>query len=318
MPWSRPRLSLQCNQLRLDTERNDGARVKDDNRLKWFCVILACLCILLAAMAVDHSQASHEIREAEYWPTFLGIKLKITDTLVVILTAALAYYTNALNQSTLKLWQAGERQNDTAAKAAEAAAASARVARDALVASNRAWIVGRMNLTDQPLSFGNGGLYTSVSFDLVNTGAAPALNVSCHAWLLSSYIADGGTIQSRNAEMCERFKGAQPIVKTCMFPGQSLSDATGYALIMLQAIMPKQEFDNGLLKDQPIGDVIPAHLGGVVNYQFTTDPERVHQTSFLYEVKRNSPPYYMVVGAGDVPSAELELQVPINGGQSAD
>lgn len=43
----------------------------------------------------------------EFWPEFLGVKLKITDTLLVLFTFALAILTYRLWKSTDKLWKAG-------------------------------------------------------------------------------------------------------------------------------------------------------------------------------------------------------------------
>lgn len=46
----------------------------------------------------------------EFWPPFLGIRLKITDSLLALFTAGLLIFTGLLWRSTDKLWAAGERQ----------------------------------------------------------------------------------------------------------------------------------------------------------------------------------------------------------------
>jgi hypothetical protein len=40
----------------------------------------------------------------EFWPPFLGVRLKITDSLIALFTGVLAIYTARLNKSTKKLW----------------------------------------------------------------------------------------------------------------------------------------------------------------------------------------------------------------------
>lgn len=291
--------------------------MKSDKRLKWLCFGLAFLCLVLAAMAVDHSRAIQKPREEEYWPVFLGIKLKITDTFVVLLTAALAIYTKALNQSTLKLWRAGEKQNRTASINAKAAMRSAEVARDTLIASHRAWITCAISLNDQKMQYGNGGVSLSVVFDLKNVGNAPALNVSCHAWLLGENTNVPQSIRDRNDRKAAEAKDKYPDFRFCFFPGQTLSEASGYTEIHQQAIMPREEFEASILRGQPGGDVLIIFLGGVVNYEFASDPGVVHKTIVLYQVCRKPIMSFFNVGAGDLPQRELYLQVPLMGGHSA-
>lgn len=51
-----------------------------------------------------------EQKGSEFWPTFLGHKVKISDSALVLLTGVLALYTMRLWRSTEKLWSAGEKQ----------------------------------------------------------------------------------------------------------------------------------------------------------------------------------------------------------------
>src|SRR5206468_4261380 len=64
----------------------------------------------------------------EFWPTFLGLRLKVTDSLLVLFTAALVGVTCALVRSTNKLWEAGERQINVALDAVKVADKSASAA----------------------------------------------------------------------------------------------------------------------------------------------------------------------------------------------
>ena len=58
----------------------------------------------------EHNAEQRNEEGTETLPVILGYRLKITDALLVVLTAFLAIYTRALNRSTVKLWEAGERQ----------------------------------------------------------------------------------------------------------------------------------------------------------------------------------------------------------------
>jgi hypothetical protein len=51
---------------------------------------------------------------SEFWPTILGVKIKITDSLLVLFTLALAAFTYELSDSTQKLWVAAQTSADFA------------------------------------------------------------------------------------------------------------------------------------------------------------------------------------------------------------
>jgi hypothetical protein len=58
----------------------------------------------------SHQQsAANEQDGTEFWPSFLGYRLKITDTLLAAFTFGLLVFTGLLWKSTEKLWKSGER-----------------------------------------------------------------------------------------------------------------------------------------------------------------------------------------------------------------
>ncbi len=98
--------------------------------------------IVLDAMPqIQRSGLPPDTRDSgtEFWP-FFGLRLKITDTLIVIFTGALAVFTYQLRRSTDKLWSAGETQLAVAADAAAAARKSAEVADQSLKELSRAFV----------------------------------------------------------------------------------------------------------------------------------------------------------------------------------
>jgi len=131
----------------------------------------------------------------EFWPTFLGRKIKISDSAIILLTGVLALYTMRLWRSTEKLWTAGERQikligenaeaqaNDTAKSLrissldAKAAQKAAKVAERTLIASYRPWLKLDVKFGVQPLSLSEDGIMTSVNISVQNVGNIPATRV---------------------------------------------------------------------------------------------------------------------------------------------
>jgi hypothetical protein len=80
--------------------------------------------------AGKHAEKGEE-EGTEFWPSFLGYRLKITDTLLAAFTFGLLIFTGLLWRSTDKLWGAGERQLE--------------VTRAALIGDQRAWITASLD-----------------------------------------------------------------------------------------------------------------------------------------------------------------------------
>ena len=79
----------------------------------------------------------------EFWPPFLGVRVKITDSLLVLFTFVLAIFTGLLWRSTDNLWTETKAAGATAEKTAEAAKRSAQVSEAALVITQRAYLAAK-------------------------------------------------------------------------------------------------------------------------------------------------------------------------------
>jgi hypothetical protein len=77
------------------------------------------------------------VEGTEFWPSFLGFRFKVTDSLLVLFTAVLAVFTGLLWHSTKKLWKETEAAGGTAKVAADAAKRAAEVAESALLKVER-------------------------------------------------------------------------------------------------------------------------------------------------------------------------------------
>jgi hypothetical protein len=245
-------------------------------------------------------------------PSFWTAVLAFLTTVLAGVGVAQVYFLNRADETTRK-------SADAALKAAIAAERSAQVARDTLISSNRAWIQGGLILSDQPLSFMNGGLSFAVGFSLENKGNAPALNVSFKAWLIGHRRDNGISVLDQHRQRCQQARTEQNLGNYCMFPGQTFPESAGYSNMAIGVIMPPQDFDACILQSQPLGEALMLHVGGCVNYRFPSASEEVHQTSFLYELNRTTIPRQILVALGDIPARELQLgSLPIADGRHAD
>lgn len=245
-------------------------------------------------------------------PSFWTAALACLTTVLAGVGLAQVYFLKRSDETT-------QKSADAALKAALAAERSAQVARDTLISSNRAWIQGRLILSDQSLSFMNGGLSFAVGFNIENTGNAPALNVSFKAWLIGHRRDNTISVIDQHRQRCQEARAEQNVGSYCMFPGQTFPESAGYSNMFIGITMPQEEFEACILPFQPMGDALMLHVGGCVNYSFPSDGGEIHQTSFLYELSRTTVPRIIFVAAGDIPGRELSLgSLPVADGRYAD
>lgn len=170
----------------------------------------------LCLIQPEDSQQASDDNDQKYCPAFhTGIIASIDavdgflehhdKSVVGGFTIVLAISTIGLWLATNKLWAAGEKQfgllSDTsaaqsrdmqisikvAADAAMAAIRSAKVAEEALIANDRAWILIKAEIIG-PLTFGDGDVTLNIAFDMVNIGKSPATHVELFAALSADII----------------------------------------------------------------------------------------------------------------------------------
>lgn len=148
------------------------------------------------------NHASHEGEQGseegtEFWPSFLGYRVKITDSLLVVFTAVLAIVTMGLWVSTHRLWKAGERQIELVKTSAESSLKSVNAAIEANEFNMRAfnitqrpWVSIAAEEVASPLIFEERQSVINLNLTLKNTGAAPALRVAI--WPKIYFMGYGG------------------------------------------------------------------------------------------------------------------------------
>ncbi|MBR0690150.1 hypothetical protein JQ594_29870 [Bradyrhizobium manausense] len=141
-----------------------------------------------------HGRKEAQEREeegTEFWPSFLGLRLKITDSLIAGFTLGLLIFTGLLWRSTDKLWLAGEKQLRLLAETSavqsrdtQASIAEAKKSADAAmlaVGSERAWLsFEKVNTLTSPSGEVDGVPFQSAVGFVVqwkNNGRSPAIKV---------------------------------------------------------------------------------------------------------------------------------------------
>ncbi len=228
----------------------------------------------------DDEGARRNLDDSEYW-TLFGHRLKITDFLLTLFTFFLIVV-GGIQACVLN------RTDKNAHKAANAAEDAARVAKDALVASRRPWILVDVELAN-PIEFDTSGLRLTLKFSLINKGSDPAFNVSPEWKIISNRSGPFVVIQEQEkwcAETKARFNGPNCGGFT-IFPDQPRS-------ISITATMVQSDIDADVARDEmrammiesgrEVGDpTIRPVIIGCVDYQFGSPPEH-HQTRFAYEL----------------------------------
>jgi hypothetical protein len=234
----------------------------------------------------DPETKNRDEQGTEFWPSIFGFTIKISDTFIILFTAAIAYFTYQLKVATDKLWDAGEKQ--------------IALARDTLIVSQRAWIKRDRIAFAGPLVFRDDGLiHSHVILEFTNVGNAPALHVNMFAWLLPVI---GGAIPEDGAR--KRFEGVRgnPVsYGFTLFPGQAYPRARS-PRIQLGIHLTKDEVDAA---SDGAGRMV-LYVAACINYAFSSDPNTNHQTSCLFEVVQ--PAQFLTRASGSIPDTDLILE----------
>jgi hypothetical protein len=125
-------------------------------------------------VTTDHQNGGAE-EGTEYWPPLLGVRLKITDSLLALFTLLLVVVGGAQSRLLKKTI------SDTAA----AASTANRTARDAIAAANRPWLAVEVS-DGRGVKWDEKGMTLTIGLKIVNYGNSPAHKV----WVMAEgYLA---------------------------------------------------------------------------------------------------------------------------------
>lgn len=128
---------------------------------------------------------------SEFWPTFLGKRVKISDSLLVLFTFVLAIATAGLWRSTGKLQREAAIASGIATKAAEAAGKTAELTRKAFIAANRPFLVVRE--VRLATTRGDNGItaVNGIDYVVANKGATKSTIVEGRVTAIAHWDEDG-------------------------------------------------------------------------------------------------------------------------------
>ncbi len=254
-----------------------------------------------------------------------------SDWWLIVLTGVLALATIALVVVTGGIvwfaWRQARDMKDSIAHAetaAKAAIDSAGVAKDTLIASNRAWIEPIVEKADDSLILNKHGASYAIKITFTNTGNIPATNISYEGWLVGRKMSKSTgagqvspIVPHRKKCHASRNRPNPIVVGNMLCPGEEFPSAQRYTTVEIGCSMSGEELDSVSFIDNGKSCVV-LYAGGAINYTFATDKE-THQTSFLYEITFRGASCSFDIGQEIHPADNLTLGgIPEGDGRQAD
>jgi len=225
------------------------------------------------------------------------LDVKLSDFLLIGFTAVLAWKTAGLDESTRRLWKAGEVQRTLAKRIAadqardmqkslriarlnaEAARKAAEVSERALIASNRAWIKVGVPILDDVLAIDEHRIMITVRIPMENIGQTPALSINPQVWL--GFFPQTGFEGEVFAKRCEEFRINPGSLGLSLFPGDKFPGSVNeYGHF---ALAQRNEMERNLWYDTTVPR-LQVLLMGCITYRFPSDTQSFHQTRFIYRI----------------------------------
>jgi hypothetical protein len=227
----------------------------------------------------EHGGKNAQQREeegTEFWPSFLGLRLKITDSLIAAFTFGLLVFNGLLWRSTEKLWG---------------------LTKEALVAEQRAWVILK-ELRIESFKFGElkdgaADARADVYIRMENVGRTPALNVGVRMALIGNWPMEDSAVQefAQKGVLGGRMVSADEVVEE----NEVLFVAGGE-----------------LYRYGQSGRIRPLIVGCIM-YQILQDKE-IRRTAFVYRPeKTDGGAGYIYVQEGDLTANDVQALVGSGG-----
>jgi len=236
----------------------------------------------LDKVSANNSHENSEVpKSTDWWLVIVGI----AQVLVGAAQAVLFFWQLMLIRKSVK-----DTYNVAVSskESADAAKQAANIAARTLVASHRAWVkLNKISISGSLLFDDNGVLNTDIAFDITNIGQSPAIHISCNAWLV--VLKNGGPYPfEEQQKRCDEIR-KQPIGGgITLFPGERYPDKSGFGKFCIGVNLPPDEIEKALLTN-PEHRYLSLSVVGCLDYTFATDPEKHHQTRFIFEVHKKGP-----------------------------
>jgi hypothetical protein len=207
---------------------------------------------------------------------------------------------------------------DAGRRSADAARQSADIAQRTLIAAQRAWLSVEASV-GAPLVFDQNGATTSIAFKIKNVGNSPATHVTPHVWL--GVMKEGGPFPlQEQTPRCGEVRQEPFGLGFALFPEQIFPEVQGVGRASWGVNISREEIDKGR-RVSADRKHIALFVVGCVDYTFPTDPERHHQTGFIFDFMRfiEGVPVQINPDEGNIPAENLRLvDSPLGMGRYAD
>jgi hypothetical protein len=221
--------------------------------------------------ATNHGEKAEE-EGTEFWPPFLGLRLKITDSLLAVFTFGLLIFTGLLWRSTEKLWTAGERQ--------------LRLAREALVADQRAWLIATVEIENVTFGVAEDGAADAEIFfsvEIANAGRTPALDVDLSLRVIGNFASEPAAIREH----------AVASYTSGIYQGRMIHAGKGFTSDHDLTIPAGELYKYGM------NGLVTPLIVGCINYRILQDSE-IRQTAFGYRPQRAGDDARIFIQEGDL------------------
>jgi hypothetical protein len=266
--------------------------------------------------AADEKQEREEKRDLD------RKTVELTDKLATF-TKWLFWATFVLGICTAGLVYFGRKQAldmraslDIARQSANAAKKSAELAKNTLIATQRAWIRIDQIALSGGLFFNEMGASAAVSFTITNIGNSPAIKISPHARLVVMKIS-GPFPPEEQRELCDAIRQNESGSGFTLFPNESFPRNIGIAAWSLGINVSREEIETARVASADRKH-ISMHIVGCIDYTFPADENFHHQTGFILEL-RMSEGYWINPDEESIPVDRLSLiDFPMGIGRHAD
>ncbi|MCW6509969.1 hypothetical protein [Lichenifustis flavocetrariae] len=163
-------------------------------------------------------------------------------------------------------------------QAADAAKEQAKLARESLIANNRAWLTVGRPVLDNVFQITEQQIWATARLPIKNIGITPALQITVDIWI--DFFHPGGFEEARVKARFEELRIKRSnFLELTLFPAEELTGHVteyGFSITATRA-----EMERNLFKDFPRVDPL---LLGCVTYHFPSDQLGRHQTRFAYRI----------------------------------
>lgn len=237
-------------------------------------------------------KAADVAERAAYWTQWQGVAALTSIPILVLAfyaawkaagyTREAAHWTRSAASSARTQAAAADMSNYHTARSADAARDAAQAARDTLIASNRAWLQISEMICDG-VNFGNGNAIALLVYRIENAGSAPAHAVAFKAELASAPV--GALPIEELMRVCESsitddYNGEHGFI---VFPRET-TPPYGSRGEFAHAWMGRDALEKAV-DDSGMDKSLRIFVVGCLNYMFHADPNRVHQTQFIFQLR---------------------------------